>query len=186
MGMQMSGGPRRAGFTLLELLVVIFIMLALTAIAVTSLRGFMDVERVKLAGTQVESGDLFALCLADRQNENRCAGPRSYLSNHVGAIHVRQAEVEQDDVWVTASEAEERFLSRRRRFHQVAMSAEISLHSLENAGVVIHDEDVGPCFTSHWARSEWSVRSVAGSASGRVKTNRAPPTGRFSAQMRPP
>ncbi|MHC4916403.1 MAG: DNRLRE domain-containing protein [Planctomycetota bacterium] len=43
------------GFTILELLVVIFIMLAMTGIAVAAFRQFMDTERIKLAGGQVVS-----------------------------------------------------------------------------------------------------------------------------------
>jgi prepilin-type N-terminal cleavage/methylation domain-containing protein len=41
------------GFTILELLVVIFIMLAMTGIAVAAFRQFLDTERIKLAGGQV-------------------------------------------------------------------------------------------------------------------------------------
>jgi Tfp pilus assembly protein FimT len=49
--------PRRleGGFTILELLVVIFIMLAMTGIAVAAFRQFLDTERIKLAGGQVVS-----------------------------------------------------------------------------------------------------------------------------------
>jgi Tfp pilus assembly protein FimT len=51
--------PRRgraaAGFTILELLVVIFIMLAMTGIAVAAFRKFLDIERIRLAGGQVVS-----------------------------------------------------------------------------------------------------------------------------------
>jgi len=45
----------RRGFTILELLVVIFIMMAMTGIAVAAFRGFLDTERIKLAGGQVVS-----------------------------------------------------------------------------------------------------------------------------------
>ncbi len=45
----------RGGFTILELLVVIFIMLAMTGIAVAAFQQFLDAERIKLAGGQVVS-----------------------------------------------------------------------------------------------------------------------------------
>ena len=47
-------GARR-GFTMLELLVVIFIMLAMSALAVATFRQFLDTERIKLAGGAVDS-----------------------------------------------------------------------------------------------------------------------------------
>lgn len=43
------------GFTMLELLVVIFIMLAMSALAVATFRHFLDTERIKLAGGAVDS-----------------------------------------------------------------------------------------------------------------------------------
>ena len=49
-----SSGARR-GFTMLELLVVIFIMLAMSALAVATFRQFLDTERIKLAGGAVDS-----------------------------------------------------------------------------------------------------------------------------------
>ncbi len=45
----------RGGFTILELLVVIFIMMAMTGIAVAAFKQFLDTERIKLAGGQVVS-----------------------------------------------------------------------------------------------------------------------------------
>ena len=50
-----TGAAGRKGFTILELLVVIFIMLAMTGIAVAAFRQFMDTERIKLAGGQLVS-----------------------------------------------------------------------------------------------------------------------------------
>jgi len=47
-----SGSARR-GFTIPELLVVIFIMMAMTGIAVAAFTQFLDSERIKLAGGQV-------------------------------------------------------------------------------------------------------------------------------------
>jgi prepilin-type N-terminal cleavage/methylation domain-containing protein len=46
---------RPKGFTILELLVVIFIMLAMTGIAVAAFQQFMNTERIKLAGGQLVS-----------------------------------------------------------------------------------------------------------------------------------
>lgn len=63
--------PRRAGFTLVELMVVIFIMLALMAIAVFSMHGFLEVERVKMAGKQAESAIRLARQYA-MSRRNRC------------------------------------------------------------------------------------------------------------------
>jgi Tfp pilus assembly protein PilE len=45
----------RRGFTILELLVVIFIMMVMTGVAVASFRRFLDTERIKLAGGQLIS-----------------------------------------------------------------------------------------------------------------------------------
>ncbi len=45
----------RRGFTILELLVVIFIMMVMTGIAVAAFRQFLDTERIKLAGGQIVS-----------------------------------------------------------------------------------------------------------------------------------
>ncbi len=50
----------RGGFTILELLVVIFIMLAMTGIAVAAFQQLLDAERIKLAGGQVVSAILMA------------------------------------------------------------------------------------------------------------------------------
>jgi Tfp pilus assembly protein FimT len=47
------GRNRAKGFTILELLVVIFIMLAMAGIAVAAFGKFLDTERIKLAGGQV-------------------------------------------------------------------------------------------------------------------------------------
>jgi Tfp pilus assembly protein FimT len=46
---------RRRGFTLLELLVVIFIMMLMATMAVVSFRHYLDTERIKLAGGTVDS-----------------------------------------------------------------------------------------------------------------------------------
>ncbi len=46
---------RRAGFTLLELVVVIFIMILLATLAVASFHKFLETERIRLAGGAVDS-----------------------------------------------------------------------------------------------------------------------------------
>lgn len=46
---------RRRGFTLLELVVVIFIMVLLASLAVASFHRFLDTERIRLAGGSVDS-----------------------------------------------------------------------------------------------------------------------------------
>jgi prepilin-type N-terminal cleavage/methylation domain-containing protein len=46
---------RRRGFTLLELMVVIFIMLLMATLAIASIRQFLETERIRLAGGTVDS-----------------------------------------------------------------------------------------------------------------------------------
>ena len=61
---------------------------------------FADVERLVdvVVGAEIERLDLFGLALARRQHDDRHVGPFARAPDHVLAVAVRQAEIEQHDV----------------------------------------------------------------------------------------
>ncbi|HOX06695.1 MAG TPA: prepilin-type N-terminal cleavage/methylation domain-containing protein [Planctomycetota bacterium] len=78
---------RRSGFTLLELMVVMFIMLLIAGLAVASMRQFLETERIKLAGGTVDSAIRMARQYA-MSKRNKCMVEFIDDLNRVDAVPV--------------------------------------------------------------------------------------------------
>src|SRR5439155_6548699 len=106
------------------------------------------------------------------------------LPDHLDAIEVRQPEVEEDQVGAPLLEALQRLLAVLRRLDLEVVPREVRAHGPQDGRLIVDNQDARAGGAAH-ARAPSSCAGVS-AASGNVNRKRAPPPGRFSAQMRPP
>ena len=67
--------------------------------------------------------------------------PLAQAPRHVDAVHVRKAEVEQDQVGRACGRLDEGLLAGRRLHEPVAVRAEARAQEAQDLRLVLHDED---------------------------------------------
>ena len=94
-----------------------------------------------VVGARVERRDLVALLTARRQHDHGHGGPFAYATDHVQAIHVGQAEVDDDDVRLTGADLDHAIGSGRRLEEPIALPLERGPEEFADLGLVLDDDD---------------------------------------------
>src|SRR6266849_4427246 len=133
----------------------------------------------------VQSSYLICLAVANRQNKDRQSSPLPQTLEHLKAFHVREAEVQQDDVRPTLRCLEHSVLPGGRVSDTIAVSFQRDTKQTANLRLVIDHERIYPrCFL--FGAHEISCTGGATSDCGSRNENNAPPPGRFSTAIVPP
>ena len=104
-------------------------------------------ERLRdvVVGAAVERHHLVALPRASRQHDDRRAAPAAQALDHVVAVHVRQAEVQDHHVGRMARRRRERRGAVGHGGHLVVARAQVDRQRLADRALVVHHQDVGHC-----------------------------------------
>ena len=137
---------------------------------------------LRVIGALIESTHLVLLGAARGQHQNRRVGPFADLTADVGAIHVRQPEIEDHEVRPLAFEGLERLAAAACHTDRVAARSQQRSGRTLNGHLVVHEEDVDRA--CH--RLSSSSAAVVRVSTGMAIVNTAPPSAWFSAQTRPP
>ncbi len=132
--------------------------------------------------------DLLALLIATRQDHDRRRCLAADPSDEVEAVHVRQAEVEQDDVRPMALPRDHRRSAVARLHDPVAAVRQLATERPTCLVVVFDDEDrrsvrrrPDPAHAGAWAAG-----TIATAATGRSMSIASPPSSLRRAATRPP
>src|SRR6185503_3342336 len=137
-----------------------------------------------VVGAGVERLHLVRLVAAGRQDDDRDPGPLAQPAGELDAVAVRQAEVEEDELRVVAGGGGGG-LARAARLDQAeAVRAERGAQEAAHRRLVFDDEDQRADL-GHGS-SSGAMAVGAPLPSGRLRTKRAPPPGRFAATTSPP
>src|SRR2546428_3683724 len=128
----------------------------------------------------VERFDLRALLRARRQHQDRHRRPGANAPDHVHAVDVGQAEVDDRQVGLVAAGVDGAARAAAGLDHAIAFGGERGAQEPADLRLVLDDEDRPPGF------AHASLGTCGAGSTGRVKRNAAPPSARVSAQMRPP
>src|SRR5215472_1279419 len=126
----------------------------------------------------VEGVDLLRLLAARRQHDDRRCRPAADTSDDIGAVHVGQAEVDDDDVGVVAGHHGKSADPVGGGVHGVVAGAEIDAQRTQQGGLVVYDEHARHCVAPAASRVVAAV--------GRSTHMVSPPPGVVAATMRPP
>ena len=134
-----------------------------------------------VVGAEVERGDLLRLAVARRQHDDRRGGEAAGARDHVLAVHIGQAEVEDDQVGRRIGDQPQRLVAGGGVQHLVARRFERRLEETHDLRLVVDDQDAR---AGHDAALAISRASTAGIE----MTMRAPRrlTAGLSAQILPP
>ena len=141
--------------------------------------------RQVVVGPAVERRHLVLLAVADRQDDDRRLGPLAQAGAHLNTVHLRQAQVQDDDVGRVGGRQRQALLTGAGRRHAEALLAQDRAQGAQDLRLVVDDQDVRLGGHSGSAScgdggGDWPSR-----VSGSVK-RKANPSGRFSPQIRPP
>src|SRR3989449_7792137 len=128
----------------------------------------------------VERLDLRALLRARREHQDRHRRPGANAPDHVHAVDVGQAEVDDRQVRLLAAGVDGAARAGAGLDDSIAFGGERGAQEPADLRLVLDDED-RPSGFGHASRGTCGAGST-----GRVKRNAAPPSARVSAQMRPP
>ena len=145
-----------------------------------------DPERLVdvVVGAEVESGDLLALAVPRREDDDRRLRPFADGADHFLAVEVGQAEVEQDQIRPPGRRRPDRRRAGVDAFDLVTGGDQGGLQKAVDLGLVVDDEDNGRP-SSH--RSFLRIRGVrAAPADGRSSGYRGRPAIGLSAVIDPP
>src|SRR5262249_30458872 len=143
-------------------------------------------------GAEVERGYLVLLGVAHGQDDDRHLRPFANPSADLQAVDHRQSQVEQDHIGPPARRLIQRGLAIRGHSDLVAVRAERGLQQPPDLRLVVDDQDARAhkappaCAWSRGGRAAALKLALSALASGSVNIKRAPPSGAFSAQIRPP
>ena len=104
-----------------------------------STKGLGDV----VIGARIQRSHLVAFGTASRQDEDWNAGRLSHLTAHINAVHVRQTEVEHDQIRLVAFDGIQTRSPGHRRRDLVPARTEQGSHGAQDVGLIVHDEDTG-------------------------------------------
>ena len=145
-----------------------------------------------VVGPGVERRDLVGLPVADGQDDHRYVRERADATDHLGAIEIRQAEVQEDEVERDLGSGDDRLLAVRRGLHLVAVGLEAGPQRAPDLRFVVDDEHAGHAPRSVAPRAASTERSgptspgVEPSGAGSSNTTDTPPVGAPSIRIRPP
>ena len=145
-----------------------------------------------VVGPGVERRDLVGLPVADGQDDHGHVGERADASDHLGAVEVRQAEVQEDEVERGLRRRDDRLLTVRRGPHLVAVGLEAGPQRAPDLRFVVDHEHAGHAPRSVAPRAASTERSgppspgVGPSNAGSSNTTDTPPVGAPSIRIRPP
>ena len=159
-----------------------------------------DAERLGdvVVGAGVERRDLVRLLAARREHDDRHGGPFAQPPDHLEAVEVGQAEVQDDDVGLSRLGFAEPLRARRRLEQSIAVARERGAQEAPDLRLVLDEDDDGLLAEGGAFRlagggpAGASLHPSAGGASGgaspigSVKWKTAPPPARGSAQIFPP
>ena len=104
-----------------------------------------DVERLVdvIVGAEIERLDLLGLALARRQHDDRQVGPFARAADHVLAVAVGQAEIEQHDIGRFGGDALDAFGDRAGARHLVVVGFERRLEKAQDRRLVVDHQHAG-------------------------------------------
>src|SRR3954464_6782545 len=135
-----------------------------------------------VVGTEIERRDFVLLGAAGGKNEDRCVGALANLTADLQAVHVRQPEIENDEIRPVPPEEIDRLASGPGNRDRIPARAEQRRHRALNRQLVVDQKNMRR--TSHNASPSSTVAARLSAGTAIVTT--APPCGWFDAQMRPP
>ena len=102
----------------------------------------------------VQRVDLVGLGAPGRQHDDRHGPPVADQTAHLDAVHVRQPEVEDDEIGAVALDAAEGRAARHGGRHLVAARPQQRRHGRENPRLVVDDQDLQRHVTTPGARPD--------------------------------
>ena len=129
--------------------------------------GFFDI----VVRAEVERLDLLGFAIAGGENDHRRLRKRPDVAQHVLAVTVGQAEVQNDEVRRAGDGHAQGLGARLRRDHVVARRRQGDMQQALNLRLVVDDEDPIASDRTHGAGFK---ATAAGSAAGRRMTIRVP------------
>ena len=114
-----------------------------------------------IVGAEFEQPHLFGLAAAHRQHDQRHARPGPQPFQHLGAVHVGQAEIEDDQVGRLQRRRAQRLGAGLGLLHLEAVELEAGAQEAPDLDLVVDDEDGGRYFTHSAALSMVSVSNVS-------------------------
>ena len=106
-----------------------------------------DVERLVdvVVGAEIERLDLLGFALARRQHDDRHIGPFARAADHVLAVAVGQAEIEQHDVGRFGGDALDRLGDGAGAGHLVVVRLQRGLEKAQDRRLVVDHQHADPC-----------------------------------------
>ncbi|MNI64466.1 hypothetical protein D3C73_1199110 [compost metagenome] len=104
---------------------------------------FLDTEWFGhvVIGTAIERFDFLPFAGAHRQHQHRHRGPLAKLAQHLLAVHVRQAEVEHQQIGFAERRLRQAFGAGASLQHLVALGGKADAQELADLRFVVDDED---------------------------------------------
>ena len=99
--------------------------------------GFFDI----IISTKVKRRDLLALAVAGREDDDRDVRPASEAGDYLLAIHIRQAEIEDDEIRRLGGYGLQRFRARAGFDDLIARSRQRGFQKTLDLRLVIDDQD---------------------------------------------
>src|SRR5262245_9085120 len=147
---------------------------------------FLDPEGLRdvVVGPRVQRRHLVGLAVPDREHDDRDLRERADTPDHLGAVQVGKAEVQEQELGSDLGGRHDRLAAGADRAHLVAVRLQARPHRAPDLGLVVADEHAGHRRTS--SRDTASCGIGEASRPGSSNTTAAPPPGAPSTQMRPP
>ena len=114
-----------------------------------------------VVGAELEADQLVALLDARGEHDDRHAGVLAQRPRHVEAVHLRQAQVEHDEIRLARSRLRQRVRPGAGHRHAEAGLLQVVAADCRDARLVVHDQDLLHRVTCH-RRSGHAVRSGGG------------------------
>ena len=96
-----------------------------------------------IVGARVERRDLVALLAARRQHDDRDVGPPAHATDDFEAVHVRQPEVDDDDVGLARAHFHDTVGARRGFEELVPLTGQRRPQESPDLGLVLDEDDDG-------------------------------------------
>ncbi len=136
-----------------------------------------------VVGAGVERGHLLALLTPGRQHDDGHRGPAAHAADHVGAIHVRQAKIEDQHVGPVPGDSRQARLTVGRGAHLVLVRGEVDPQRAQDRLLIVNDEHPGH-EPGRWLTARtWLDGAVATGSRNRMVR---PPPGVSTASITPP